>query len=119
MLGWEFFIERQRKESDAAKSAALASWMAGIGGTQWIDDLVSRGVATHLGGNGYPNRYTVQVRALVGVLEQGVPKHSGPFVLGDDYITPGGWTGEVDIDMASLRALAPDELLFVEAWDQS
>ena len=92
--------------------------MAGPGGTKWLDDLAARGIATALGGNGYPLRYTVPASALVAVLKHGPPEHSGPLVLGDDYVVPAGWTGKVQIDMASSDSLDPSEILLVEAWDQ-
>lgn len=122
MLGWEFFITRQiRNGADAQKAnePLLASWLAGVGGTKWLDDLVSAGVAIHLDGNGYPTRYSIPVGALIEVLSDGVPRHKGPLVVGDDYVLPGGWTGNARIDLVSLKSLASNELLLVEAWDQS
>lgn len=121
MLGWEFFIFRQGEDGrDYARwERALARWQAGWGGDEWLDDLVSQGAATDLGGNGYPNRYTVRAGALVAMLRDGLPKHDGPPVIGDDYFLPGGWTGNAKIDIARLESLDPIELLLVEAWDQS
>lgn len=122
MLGWEFFIRRQAGTATAPRKTnapLLASWMAGLGGTEWLDDLVSAGIAVHLDGNGYPTRYSIPAGALVEVLGHGLPKHDGPLVIGDDYVVPGGWAGNAKIDLASLQSLAPNELLLVEAWDQS
>lgn len=122
MLGWEFFIARQIGNGEDARRAEaplLASWMAGVGGTEWLDGLVSAGVATHLDGNGYPTRYSIPAGALVGVLGHGLPRHDGPLVIGDDYVLPGGWTGNAKVDLDGLQSLAPNELLLVEAWDQS
>ena len=120
MLGWEFFVLRRDNERKTPRSAvALARWRAGIGGTRWLEDLVSKGLAEDLGGDGYPSRYTVGARALVELLTQGLPQHDGPFVVGDDYVLPGGWTGDSKIEFESLRALDPTETLLVEAWDQS
>lgn len=120
MLGWEFFVSRQVEASqDATKKPSLASWQTGLGGTQWLDDLVAGGVGSDLGGNGYPNRYTIPTGALLAIIGNGIPKHTGPLVIGDDYVTPPGWTGPVRIDIAGLRALDPREMLLVEAWDQS
>lgn len=122
MLGWEFLVSRQRGDGDEDGTGAapvLARWQAGLGGTKWLDDLVSKGVASDLGGDGYPIRYTVPAGILVAVLGEGPPKHGGPVVIGDDYILPGGWTGNVRIDIARMKELDPSEILLVEAWDQS
>jgi hypothetical protein len=122
MLGWEFFVTRQvatSAVSDAAKEKSVASWRAGLGGTEWLDNLVSNGVAADLGGNGYPNLYKIPASALVAILGQGLPKHDGPLVIGDDYVTPGGWTGGAIIDAAVLQSIDANEDLLVEAWDQS
>ncbi len=122
MLGWEFFVIRQSNSALAEgmrEGSLLASWRAGLGGTQWLYDLVESGVATDLGGNGYPCRYEVPAHALVAALAQGPPKHTGPPIFGSDYALPGGWTGQAKIDLARLRSLDPNEILLVEAWDQS
>ena len=63
MLGWEIFISRAYpKEANAqtVRDAQIASWMVGLYGLRWIDDLVVAGKATFLGGNGYPARYQIQ-----------------------------------------------------------
>lgn len=122
MLGWEFFITRQTGTGAGTRkkdAPLLASWLAGLGGTEWLNDLVTAGVAAHLDGNGYPSLYSVPAGALVEVLRHGLPKHVGPLVIGDDYVLPGGWTGDARIDLASLQSLIPNELLLVEVWDQS
>jgi hypothetical protein len=104
MLGWYFCILRSAEASPgltANNSLQLASWEAGLGGTKWIDDLVSSGTATDLGGNGYPNRYSAQANDLVAALRALVAHQSR------------------SIDLAKLEALDPSEVLLVEAWDQS
>lgn len=122
MLGWEFFITRQTgtgASTPKENTPLLASWLAGLGGTDWLNVLVTAGVAAHLGGNGYPSLYSIPAGALAEVLRHGLPKHDGPLVIGDDYVLPGGWTGDARIDLASLQSLTPNELLLVEVWDQS
>ena len=76
MLGWEFFIRRQNgigTDTGQTNAPLLASWMAGLGGTEWLDHLVSAGVAVHLDGNGYPSCYSIPAGALVEVLGHGLP----------------------------------------------
>ena len=122
MLGWEFFITKQSvlspgRADDAAPT--LATWTAGLDGTDWLEDLIAKRMATDLGGNGYPARYAVKAGVLAELLEHGVPKHGGPLVLGDDYVQPSGWTANAKIKIKKIRAIDPDEQLIVEAWDQS
>jgi hypothetical protein len=116
MLGWEFFVKRQR---DSHESPALAAWQAGLDGLDWLEALVSKGVANDLGGDGYPLRYLVPAGTMTALLAEGVPKGGGQLVLGDDYVQPPGWIGRTRIDMTRLQAIDPSEILLVEAWDQS
>jgi len=122
MLGWEFFVTLQRNQ-DALQAApeepTLARWLAGLGGTRWIDSLVASGLAKDLGGNGYPDSYLLSAGILTAALTQGIPWHDGPTVLGDDYFYEGGWSGNMRINIERLRSLDPSEQLLVEAWDQS
>lgn len=118
MLGWEFFISRQHV-SAANTEKTVAFWKAGIGGTHWIDALVSEGRAADLGGNGYPLRYSVTAGVLLSVLRRGLPNHEGPPVIGDNYVMPKGWVGEGRVKLEILEAIPSDEVLLVEAWDQS
>jgi hypothetical protein len=76
-------------------------------------------MATDLGGNGYPKRYTLTASVFAAALKDGIPKHKGPDVFGDDYLLLGVWTGNATIDLELIKALSPDELLEIEAWDQS
>jgi hypothetical protein len=117
MLGWEFFVTREADQKTSRP--LLASWQTGLGGTDWIDDLVAKGVATNLGGNGYPMRYAIPAGALGAVLQLGAPKHAGPPVIGDDCFLPSEWTGRVKIDIDRIRSLGASDVLIVEAWDQS
>jgi hypothetical protein len=123
MLGWHIFIHRRVSPATAghlldAKSA-LASWEAGIGGLDWIEALVEAGSASCLGGDGYPISYTARAADVISRLAEGPPKHNGPLVIGEDYVLPGGWVGNVDIRQTRLAGCEPDELLLIEAWDLS
>lgn len=121
-LGWEFIVCK-KSDFDAVGKAyeapILARWMASLGADKWIADLAAAGIATDLGGSGYPNRFTVPAAAVVPILMQGPPKYLGPMVIGDDYVHSGGWVGDARIDLAGMSALAPTEILMVEVWDQS
>jgi hypothetical protein len=121
-LGWEFIVCK-KSDVDAAgntnEAPILARWTASLGADRWIEDLAAAGIATDLGGNGYPNRFVAPAAVVVPILMPGPPKHTGPLVIGDDYVHPGGWSGEAEINLARMSALAPTEMLVIEVWDQS
>ncbi len=122
MLGWEILIERgvnHHPFETPSKGQLVASWMTGLGGTDWLDLLVSSGHAVDLGGNGYPCRYALTVGVLLQTLRTGTPKASGPSVIGDNYYIPSNWTGTNRLELEILQAADPLEILVVEAWDQS
>jgi hypothetical protein len=55
MLGWEFFVMREadaRSRKPGDPDVSLARWMAGLGGDQWLYDLIAQDKATDLDGNG-------------------------------------------------------------------
>lgn len=113
MLGWELFITRGQNDQ------SVASWLTGINGTNWLDELVSKGLAKDLGGNGYPNKYEANAGVLLSILTKEIPKHDGPLVIGDDYVQMPGDISNAKIDLETLRSLSPNEILTIEAWDQS
>ncbi len=63
-LGWNISVYRQQNggmtpaSAGAPHGARLAVWQAGLGGLDWLNDLVTHQKAISLGGNGYPIEYT-------------------------------------------------------------
>lgn len=54
---------------------------------------------------------------MVPLLQAGFPpQHVGFPVIGDDYMTPAGWPGAIAVCRVRLQS---DEMLVVDAWDQS
>ncbi|HTE20052.1 MAG TPA: hypothetical protein VK689_16935 [Armatimonadota bacterium] len=124
MLGWSIYIYRQDliKEPQAVwprERGQTASWLAGWGGLDWLDALVEKGDATYLGGDGYPLKYTALAANVLPLIARGPPKHDAPLVIGDDYIMPGGWTGEFKVFRWRVMRCPSDTLLQIHAWDQS
>jgi hypothetical protein len=99
MLGWQVII---RKES--AKTS-IASWITGLGGTDWLDILVKEGKAKDLGGNGYPNSYSAKANQIL------------PLLTTELINSVGGGNARLKSDQIS--ACSNDETLIIEAWDQS
>lgn len=116
MLGWYVLIRREG--ADSAQDPPVARWETSVFGLDWLNDLVKADKAVDLGGNGYPNRYSVAAGVLLPILTKGLPANRSPLVVGDDYVLPPGWNGQLTIDPGAL-AYSADERLIIEAWDQS
>lgn len=125
MLGWFIIISTQTPEQRDASSSSpdkegnLASWEAGIGGTDWLNELVKQGKAARLSFGGYPSRYTAAARDVFPLIASGPPAYKGVPVIGDDYYTPGGWIGTATIDRDKIAQCPLDQQLTIDAWDQS
>lgn len=122
MLGWEIYVARQSnivQEGSPKSGAVIAVWMAGMGGIDWIDALTKQGKATDSGGNGYPCRWTVTVLEIRRALRNGLPESTSPPIIGDDYMLPADWSKFRKFDRDLLDMLIADEVLVIEAWDQS
>ena len=119
MLGWDVMVLRPELRSTGKPECLLARWTTGVFGLEWLDDLVKEGRAIDLGGNGYPNRYSVTLDAVLPILRRGLPANDSPVVIGDDYVLPQGWNGKLEMNAAELVDCSNDESLVIEAWDQS
>jgi len=115
MLGWAVFVHRV---ANPDSNDLIVHWQTGVFGLEWLDQLVKDGKAQDLGGNGYPDRYTVTAGILFPLIATGLPAHSSPLVIGDDYVLPQGWNGSIVWKQDPARC-KPDDVLFLEAWDQS
>jgi hypothetical protein len=122
MIGWWIVIAAQTPEERDAphsdhKAAVLATWETSVGGIDWVTKLIQEGKATQLSRSGYPNRYTANACDVVPMLVKGIPDHDDMTIIGDDYVMPAGWKG--NITMHRDTACPPDQVLTIEFWDQS
>jgi len=112
MLGWEIVVTN--------KDQKIASWMVGISGTDWLEDLVKQGVAKDLTtNNGYPNIFSLPAKVLIPILLNGIPQSDGGFVIGENYVISGNKVWDLDIKSVLVDQCSPDIDLLIEAWDQS
>ena len=124
MIGFEIFVYRADLVSDPAaiwpeEHALLVSWLVGgFHGLDWIKELAKSGKAKALGGNGYPLRYTSQAKDFLPTILNGIPRPAGSPIIGDDYYLPAGWIGTPEI-RENLSETPGDQLLLINAWDQS
>lgn len=99
MLGWQIIIRKESAET------SLASWTAGLGGTEWLDALVRENKAKNLGGNGYPNSYSAKGNEIL------------PLLMPESISSIGG--ANVRLKTDQITNCSTDENLIIEAWDQS
>lgn len=125
MLGWEVFIHTEFTEStDIADwhwpkdENVLATWHTSVRGVDWARELATEGKARFLGGAGYPIRFWAKVKDVLPLIQNGPPSHTGPTVIGENYVTPGGWNSEATIRFEKFAQLSPDTTIIIDAWDE-
>ena len=125
MLGWHISVYQQRDGGsspaafDSAQGKRLAVWQTGLGGLDWLNELVKAGKAIDLGGNGYPCRYTATAANLLPRFIQGPPAAREHWVCEPTDIITDKWEGKTVIDHFAAAQSQGDEWLIVEAWDES
>ena len=125
MLGWWIVIGPDNGQGEPVKEATLARWETGVGGRRWLDDLVATGRAQALRRDGYPCRYTARAADVFPLIKSsGIrPSKNGAWVLGVDegeaYVQPPDWIGPIELHADRLAACPPDQVLLIDAWDQS
>lgn len=124
MLGYEIFVYRmdliEMPERPGSKdSALLARWMVNLFGLDWLQELVKQGKAEFERNSGYPERFIVAAQYILPVLKAGVPRARSPLVIGDDYVMPPNWIGDAVLHEDRIAACPAEQLLRIDAWDQS
>ena len=76
--------------------AKVLKWRGGLEDIRRLDSLVSEGKAIDFGSNGYPSRYAITAKELRAHL-----------LIGSS------------MDHAAVDECAPNEWLFIDAWDES
>jgi hypothetical protein len=125
MLGWQVYINKHQIRSEFAAEELLndksliATWITGVDGLSWLYDLVKDGQALYLGGSGYPIRFTAKAAILKSIVTNLPKNYQGSTVIGDDYVHFGGFNQIVKIYQKRMDSCKSDEVLSIEAWDQS
>lgn len=115
MLGWEIFCSYKKSDGNAE---TIASWITGISGCDWLDNLAKAGLAKVDHHHGYPNRYELTLDLLLDNIIPTPPSSNSPRVIGEDYVSDGGNSNfKVNIDL--IMDLDPKTVILVTAWDQS
>ncbi len=124
MIGWWIVIAAQTPEERDApgsdnKAAVLANWETSVGGIDWVTKLTKEGKATQLSSGGYPNRYIAKAAEVLPILASGIPDHNDMTIIGDDYVMPAGWKGNITLYQDKIDTCRDDQVLTIEVWDQS
>jgi hypothetical protein len=125
MLGWHTSVYRQKSGGaspptfESPEGTRLAVWQTGIGGLDWLSDLVKAGHAIILGGNGYPVRFTAAAEYILPVILEMKTEKEMTWVLGAGDTVTDKWEGRTVVDRAAAEQCPPNEWLIVEAWDES
>lgn len=113
MLGFEIYIHRKdlipdERSANPIGEGLIAQWVTGIHGLAWLDQMVKDGHAQFHGGNGYPLIYSAVAKYIVPHLPTGPITAQPENSLFQPRLKP------------DLIASCPaDQLLHIEAWDQS
>ena len=108
MLGWQIFITTERGHPDNV----LPVWKESLGGLEWIEKIVKDGNATDHGGNGYPLKYTTRVKFALEEILSHKPTDVASFESIPAY-------DRTIVKHEAIRLCSPDDMLVIEAWDQS
>lgn len=121
MVGWWITVfQLTPEEIDAATAPGsrrpfiLATWESGLGGIEWLEQLVRAGQARQLLDEGYPCRFVAAARDVLPLLASGAP----PFHGGAQRMS-GDWLRDVELHSERIAACPPDQVLTIDAWDRS
>lgn len=125
MLGWNIGVYRQTENVTLPATVIsqvgvrLAVWQTGFEGVDWIDKLVKENKVIDLGGNGYPNRYTVTANNIIPFIKNNPPLAKDVWSSDEGDILTEKWEGKTVLDQSEIEKCPPDEWLIVDAWDES
>ncbi len=125
MLGFLVSVYRQQDgratpaARGAARGARLAIWQTGVGGLDWIEELVKQNKAIQLSAAGYPTSFTATAEQVIPHLIGEIPEARPVWGFDPDDILLPGWEGKTTKDPAVMEACRPNEWLLIEAWDES
>lgn len=122
MSGFLVIISTQTPEQrDAGPDvqSELARWETDVGGLRWIDQLVPQGKAKQLLFAGYPLRFTAAARDVLPLIASGPPVYEGLLRQRGNVMTKEGWNGPATMDQAKIADCPPEQILTIDAWDQS
>lgn len=125
MLGWHISVYRTPADAHPPASTntpartRIGVWQTGLGGLDWIDALIQSGKGRQTKAGGYPNSYLIAASHIVPVILEGPPEARSVWLCEPGAVLNDKWVGKTMIDEVAVKQCATDELLLVEAWDES
>ncbi len=125
MLGYHVSVYRQENggATPAAlgteRAARLAVWQTGLGGLDWLNELVKKNKAIQLSGHGYPTAYTALAKDVLPHLVGEIPEARPVWGCDPGDILSPEWEGQTTKTPAVIEACSPDEWLLIVVWDES
>lgn len=127
MLGWMFIVHtlcnvaviHDIHKVEVSKQYELGRWQTSMHGTDWVNQLVKNNKAEYFSCSGYPSACLLRAEVFLEVFKNGIPKHSGYDVIGDDYAMSGSHISNDNLYEHRIFALKDSDLLIVYMWDQS
>lgn len=125
MLGWNLSVHSQKRgghspaTEDSPVASRLAVWQTAVDGLDWIIQFAREGKAIALGGNGYPNSYTVLAEYAIPVILDGPPLANDRWRFDVYDVILDNLEGKTVIDRDAAKECRFNEWLLIEAWDES
>ena len=119
MLGWAVIIFREEGSGHLGDPHRIADWTVGPYGIKWLNRMVEDGTAQFLGGNGYPLKYSALWKDLLPELLNQPEGHTGPTVIGEDYVMEPGWKGKMTVNKETVARCLPDDRVTINCFDLS
>jgi hypothetical protein len=126
MLGWLVCIYRQTNSGTLPATntqqdeGLIAKWQTGLGGLDWLNQLVNEGKAIEVAGNnGYPIRYTATSKYIIPYIVDNPPNAMENWIADEGDVLLPSWTGRTEINKIEIDKCRPDEWLLIETWDES
>lgn len=127
MLGWMFIVhtlynvatKNDIQKLEVSQQYELGRWQTSMHGTDWVYQLVKEKKAEFFAHGGYPAACLLRADSFLVMFNNGIPKHSGFPVIGDDYVMSGSHVSNAKLYEDRIVALDDSDLLIVYMWDLS
>ncbi len=123
MLGWHINVFKTNLDKFVAYDSStnelrIASWSTGMNGIDWLKKLSQESLIQELGGNGYPYRFSAKASVIIPKINFD-PLISADLIISDQCLLDEYERQTLKIDVVKISKCRANDLLLIEAWDQS